>query len=249
MTLRRTLDATRLNEVANHPDVRPWLGGEGPLDLSGMISDPANFAFENDHGGFVLHRLDADLYEAHSLFLPDGRGAGVRALAEEGFRFLFTATDCMEVVTKVPEGNAAAAALARCVGFVEGFRRGAAWQGPSGPLAVSYQSLTFDRWRSRDPMAAERGHWFHDRLETTKANAGSDLVTHPDDAAHDRAAGAAVLMAMAGRGRKAVWTYNRWALFAGYAPIHLVSEAPLVIDVVDAVVQVAGEDMEVLLCR
>ena len=32
--LRRTMDAERLNEIANNADVRPWLGGEGRIDLT-----------------------------------------------------------------------------------------------------------------------------------------------------------------------------------------------------------------------
>jgi hypothetical protein len=56
-------------------------------------------------------------------------------------------------------------------------------------------------------------------------------------------------MALAQNPRKGVWAYNRWAVFAGYLPIALVSDAPVVIDVVDAVVTANGPDMEVLLCR
>lgn len=248
--LNRTMDATRLNEVANHPDVRPCLGGVGPLDLSPILADPANVALANKHGGFVLVRQEVGIYEAHTMFLPESRGRAAIAAAEEGFRYLFTVTDCVEVQTQVPTSNAPAAGLASAVGFQPIFTRDNAWIGADGASEdIVYMSLTFDRWRARDNVIAAVGHDFHERLADAKSAAQSDLVTHPDDDAHDRAAGASMLMAQAGNARKAVWLYNRWARLAGYQSIELISETPAIIDVRDVVVEVKGESMEILLCR
>jgi len=247
-SLRRTLDPDRLNEIANDPAVRPWLGGTGALDLGPVIRNPANVALECETGGYVLENHGAGQYEAHTLFLPEGRPFAYD-LAREGFRYLFSATDCLRVVTKVPAGNIAAASHAKRCGFEPIFSRSAMWPGPDGPEDVSFQALTFDAWKGRDTQVAVEGRWFHDALEAAKIAAGSAREIHEDDEAHDRAVGAAVLMFKAGNPVKAATLYNQWAALAGYAPLTVLSLTPLVIDVVDAVVEVASQNMEVLQCR
>ena len=85
--------------------------------------------------------------------------------------------------------------------------------------------------------------WFHDRLaELTQPG-------HPENEAHNRAVGAAVLMMQAGNPIKAINTYNAWAAFAQYEQIKLISLNPVVIDMHDAVLELDGDDMEILLCR
>lgn len=245
----RTMDAAFLNSVANHPEVFPYLGFQGKageLDLTPILSSPANVALQSAHGGYVLTNLGGGTYEAHSLYLPQGRGGEAHGVAEAGFRYMFAQTDCTKIVTKVPASNRAAAGHARQCGFKPLFERTGAWVDGAD---VSYQALTLEAWMMRDPAALERGHWFHDRLEREKANAGSEAEAHPGDEAHDRAVGAAVLMLMAGNPQKAVWHYNAWAALAGYAPITLLSLNPIVLDVVDAVIEASAQDMEVLLCR
>ncbi len=247
--VKRTFDPRPFNEVANHPAVRPWLGGEGQIDVSAVVSNPANACFITDEGGFIAHKLGDGRYEVHSLFLPEGRGGKALKCARESMAYMFLATDCTELVTKCPDGNGAALGLARIGGFQEQFRREKCWAFNGEMVGVSHQSLTLQRWLIRDEECLKRGQWFHDKLEAAKMAAGSERVVHDDDDAHDRHVGASVGMVLAGNPRKAVWAYNRWAVFAGYAPITLLSEAPPVIDVVDAVVAPNGGDMEVLLCR
>ncbi len=247
--LKRTLDPSALNRVANHPEVRPWLGGEGEVDLTGLVMNPANFAFQGEHGGFIAQKIGEGRYEVHSLFLPSGRGGESLACAAEGMAFMFCATDCSELVTKCPEGNPAALGLARAGGFREQFRRERCWPFNGEMVSVSYQALSLQRWVERDAECLNVGHWFHEKLTSLKSAHGSELPVHDDDDAHDRAVGASVRMVLAGNPRKAVWAYNRWAVFAGYAPITLLSEAPVLIDVVDAIVSPCGADMEIVLCR
>ena len=56
-------------------------------------------------------------------------------------------------------------------------------------------------------------------------------------------------MIFAGQVDKAIILYNRWARFAMYAQIRLVSRDPLIIDQHDALILVQGQDFEVLKCR
>ena len=159
---------------------------------------------------------------------------------------MFIETDCLEIVTKVPQSNPAADFMARKCGFRPIFERDRAWQDGS---AIRYFLLAFDDWRAQDNTLDSEGHAFHDIIEAAKRAKGSELPIHPDDDAHDRAAGAAVLMAKAGNPRKAVWAYNRWATLAGYQTVELLSEAPPVIDIQDAVLGLKDGQLEVLQCR
>lgn len=231
--IRRTLDPAFLNEVANHPEVRPWLQGDGPIDLGPIVASPANIAIQAEHGGWVLQCLSPGVYEVHSMFLPEGRGANVKRALAEALDYVFSATDCLKLVTRLPEGNVPATALGRIAGFRP-------WFGDRHRIEV-------EDWAQSSAACREAGEWFHERLEAAKEARGSALEVHDDDPSHDHAVGAAVLMCRAGNAAKAVWHYNAWAAAAGYAPVTLVSLNPMVIDVVDAVLE--GPEMEVLLCR
>lgn len=248
--LRRTRDAAHVNRILNHPEVRPGLGGAGDLDAAGLLEQPSTVALFSDLGGFIATPLDADLYEIHTQFLPEGRDAALVQTTLQALRWLFTHTPAMQIVTKCPADNPGALGLARAIGGTVLFERNEAWPRPDGSAgAVTYMGLGFDAWKRRDPEIASWGRRFHANLEAAKLAAGSDLATHPDDDAHDRAVGSAYLMMLAGNARKGVWTYNRWAALAGYQTIEILSEAPLMIDVRDAVVGLENGQMEVLQCR
>jgi hypothetical protein len=248
--VRRTLDAARLNAVANHPEVRPWLGGRGPLSLDALAADPGNYALEAEHGGWVFVRHEPGVYELHTLFLPAGRGRACLAAWREAERFMWTATDAREIVTRVPAHNAGAFMAARICGFRERFTRAAAFVTDAGEtVGVDYLGRAIDDWWPADAAALAAGEVFHAQLECAKARADSALPDHPADEAHDRAAGAACLMIAARNPRKGAWFYNRWARLAGYPPIAILTETPLTIDVGAGVIaQVTHDEMEVIRC-
>lgn len=249
--VRRTLDPTFLNTVANHPEVRPWIGGEGPIDLTADLANAANFALQAQEGGWVFLRHEPGTYELHTLFLRRGRGRRCLEAWREASTYMFCATDCREIVTKVPANNLGAAFAAQKCGFVERFKRADAFVDPEGKThQVSYQALDIDAWVGRANHLDNVGHWFHAGMEKALKEAASTLPAHPDDPNHERAVGAAITMIRARSHRKAVWFYNRWARLAGYPLIALVTETPLVIDVGSGVVvEASGENMEVILCR
>lgn len=250
MMLKRTMDAAFLNAIANSPEVRPSLGGQGPLDLGPVLANVNNVGMVNEHGGFVGIKLDAGLYECHSIFTPEGRGAQVLEATREGLRYLFAATDCIEVQTKCPKSNPAALGLARAAGFSKLFERENAWTSEGAErCGVDYFAITFAKWRERDTVVASKGIWFHTRLEELTAAIGKTIPVHEDDPAHNRAVGAAVLMLEAGNPVKGINLYNRWGAFTGYPAAKLISISPPIIDMNEAVVAVSNGDMEVLQCR
>lgn len=244
--IKRTFDGEFLTRVANIEAVRPLLGGEGPIDLKPAVADPRNVVLQSGRGGFMFMPLYEGVYEVHSIFLPSMNGMRVAADMKQAREYMFVRTDCQELLTKVPETNKGAGWLADQAGFQEIDRRADAWPGGA---AVSYRKLTLDTWVASCSTVAEQGRGFHGLLESAKKASGSELPTHPDDEAHDRAVGATVLMIKAGNTIKGVNHFNKWAIFHGYRQIELLSEQPVIVDAGDAILGLSDGQMEVLQCR
>jgi hypothetical protein len=248
LDIRRTLDATRLNVVANDPVVRPHLlvAGEGPLDLAALVGDPRNYCFETEAGGFLGVALGYGRYEVHSLFVPT-RSPRLTVLAmRAASEYMFTRTDCTELVTKVPEGNRRAGQLAALAHFETRFETTVV---PGATTRARYLVLPIDTWAVHGCGLVQYGEWFHQSLEAAKEASQSQQPAHPDDPLHDQMVGATVLMIYGGQVEKAIGFYNRWARWAGYTPILVVSIAPPVFDIGDAIIEARLNDMEVLVCR
>lgn len=79
------------------------------------------------------------------------------------------------------------------------------------------------------------GKWFHDRLEAERRALGINIAPHADDPEHNRAVGAALMLAYTGRVSEAVEFYNRWAVACSYVPMRVVSMQPLMVDIGDGV--------------
>lgn len=242
--IKRTMDAAHLNSIANHPSVRPFIGGEGPIDLTGILANPANYGLVTEGGGWLLQPLMGGAYELHTMVLAEARGKPFFAAAREAMRWMFSRTDALEILTKCPDDNPGARMAATLMGFRERFHRDDAW---APGVGISYQVFTLDDFWTRDRMCLTEGRAFHEALEAAKTASGSTLPAHPDDEAHDRAVGCAVLMIRAGQIDKGIGHYNRWSAFAGYAQIARVG--PSTIDVFDAVLEIADGAMDVLLVR
>jgi hypothetical protein len=239
----RTFDASLFNAVCNHPDVRPWLGGEGEIDVTSSVSNPQNYALWFDHGGFILHAGPGSSFEVHSQFTPEGRKHSSQAM-RAGMDYMFTRTPAVQLTTFLPDNNPAAKMLALKGGFRDWFRRE---QHPCGPGMQA--RLDIDDWICRTADLEADGERFHDTLETAKKDRGSELPVHPHDPIHERYVGAAYRMYSRGQARKATSLYNRWAANSGYALIQLLSEEPVTVDVVDAVCRLREDEMEVVECR
>jgi hypothetical protein len=241
--IQRTMNATLFNAVCNHPGVRPWLGGEGPIDTAPMLGNPGNYGLFGEGGGFILVAGPAASFEVHSQFVPEGRKHSFEAM-RAGMDYMFTRTNALQLTTFLPDNNPAARGLALKGGFKEWFRR------QNHPIGPGVQArIDVDEWIAGTPDLEADGERFHHALEQAKADAGSSLPTHEDDPIHERYVGAAFRMFGRGQAQKAQAIYNRWAGNAGYAQIRLISESPPVVDAVDAIVTLADGDIQVLQCR
>lgn len=251
LSVIRQTDATQINAVANHRDILPFVAGVADaIDLGEALSNRDNVLLMADEtGGQFYIKSEPGVYEVHTLFLPEARGKHVIDVVTDAVHYMFTRTDCVEIVTRVPDGNVAAAALTRRFGGNFLFHMSNAWPSPSGNVGAGFYMHGYRDWIRRASYLSVTGHDFHDQLETAKIASGSDLPIHDDDDCHDRYVGAACEMIAAGQPDKGVAVYNQWARLAGYQEISIVSRNPTVIDIHDALIAARGDSMEVLLCR
>lgn len=246
--IERTFDAAWFNELCNRPEVRPGLGGQGPIDVAALIENPANYALRTKHGGFMLINYGAGFYGVHTQFAAEGRGRHAIEAMLAGLDYMFCRTDCMRIHSHCPDNNPAALALAKAGGARLWFRREIEPQlGPG--QTVSWD--VFD-WPNDTPGLEAEGREFHEVCEAAMQDLG--LPEHPHDAVHDRYVGAAVRMCRNGHARKGIALYNQYAAAAGYTPVTLLNDSPTVVDcgepgVLDMALALNGDNMEVVRCR
>lgn len=250
--MERTFNAKYVNEVINHPSVWPFVaqGAAGALDVTSVVANQANVTLTCEGGALVFVCHEPGVYEVHTQFLEDFRGAYALERTEEALDFMFTRTDAMELQSKVPANNAPARGLVRAIHGRKDFSREKAWLTSEEVLVdVDYYTLDFPTWRRTARNLAEEGEKFHLELERQKAALGLPNDAHAHDEAHDRAVGAAGLMMTRGQVVKGITLYNRWARFAGYAEIRLINVNPMLLDIQNCYLWLKGDTFEVMPCQ
>lgn len=246
--LERLFDAQRLNVVINQPDVQRWVKGYmlPPLDFSAMAANPANVLLMGEHGGMFFTPVVPGIYECHTQVMKQGRGEWAHHMVRACLMLMFTRTDCMEIVTKVPQGNIGARVMTKLCGFKSEFVQQKGWVVDLDPVRAEWFSLSVQEWMRSAPGLAERGAWFHDRLAIEMKKVGKTEENHPHDPVHDQYVGGAVEFAIGGQHGKMELLYNRWAAMAGYLPIQVNNPHPLIVNIGSGVIRFDGEDFCVL---
>ena len=246
----RSFDTIKANTLANHSAIRPFVGppSETPLDVSLIVKNPDNYFLLGEFGGVIFVHLQTGIYHAHTNITPEGRGPWGLSMVQESLKWMFCHTGAVEIMTHVPKGNYAARALAKAIGGVYEFTNRSIWIDNGQPISADIFRLTIQDWAMRAPGLAERGQWFHTRLESEFAKLGIAEEAHDDDETHDRYVGMACEMILGGQPQKGVIMYNRWAAMADYQQVMLLSQNPLAIDIRNSIVRVTpdGKDFYVL---
>jgi hypothetical protein len=243
--IARATDATFINAVVNHPAVRPFVHGpDGPLDLTAVVKNPNHLVLTGAHGGMVMVQHVPGVFELHTQILPEGRGAWALQMAQECVDWLFCKTNATEVFTRVPKGNVPAMALSRACGAKPEERVRQSLGGEV--IEVEILGGRIQDWIKIAPGLVERGQLFHERLKQRAAEAGVAVSNHPEDPWHDRHVGAAAGMMLGGQPIKGALVFNRWAAMALAPPMRIVSLTPLILDITDCCLEVAGDDFTVI---
>lgn len=82
-------DAAFVNHFANHPEIRPGVGGvaHGEIDLSSAVREPNVFLF-GEHGGICWLWSAPDTFEAHTMITKAGRGGWALDAAKQAIRHM-----------------------------------------------------------------------------------------------------------------------------------------------------------------
>lgn len=215
-------DARFLNELFNHPEVRPWVAdmGEGVLDLTPVVQN--HVALTGEYGATCYFRVMEGIWSVHTAILPEGRGEWAKRFAAESVGTMFTASDATEILTRVPQGHIAAKALTLATGFRLQFETPPECKFLGRMVPASIYSLTIQDWWLRSEGTEEQGAQFHAWM-----NAQLNGQPHENDPAHNKVIGVSLEMLKRGRHRKAVAFFNRWAMAVHHAPITLINEKPV----------------------
>lgn len=249
--ITRRFDATEINAILNHPSVFPMvsLPGIERFDLTPLLQDPRNVCLMADGGGIIFCWHEPGIYEVHTSFLETHRGRNALKASLAAYRWMFTHTDCMTLLTRVPSNNPSAENFCKIVGATREFERKAAWPTNEGRVDISFWSLRYDDWVRKTPSLKKSGHLFHGRLTEEYKRLGRIEEIHPEEDCHDLHVGACAEMIYGGQMDKAVILYNRWARFSCYGLISLIAHNPPMIDIGEAVLQITDKNFKVILCR
>lgn len=139
-------DSEFINSVVNTPGVVEWIKGplETPIDLSPLVDNKDNYLLVADTGGFLfVKKGQLPLYEVHTQFLPGSQK--VLEKAKDAAFYMFTKTDCIEIMTCVPSLNVAARRLTKQMQFEYVGQKGE-WPINGVNYPLDYYTLTIKRW-------------------------------------------------------------------------------------------------------
>ena len=240
----RTFDATALNRIANDETVKSDILSVEDLDFQQVLDNPLNFCLMTDKqdGGYLLYNKGDGRYEVHTMSLPSARGRPMYRAMLDGFRFMFTETDCLEITTFLPDSNLKAIEWAKVAGFQDHFRsRSNYLQYKGQDVSGMFGLLTWEHWATKSKSLEAEGAAFHKLLEDAQGH-----LDHPHDSVHDRVVGATILGIKAGNSTKAINLYNRWARTAGYEQSAVITLHPLLVNIKSSILQLFGQEIKVM---
>lgn len=241
-------DSTHINYLLNHPSIYDQIRGPytEPMDMTQILSDSRNVVLTFDKGGIVFLYLQPGIYEAHTAFLPEGRGRNSIRWTKDVIDWMFINTDACEIVTRCPEHKPETSSFAKLVGLSFEFTTIPLWPTEDGNKCMDVYSLKIEDWIKKSDSMVKAGDKFHHDLHDQYDKLGYKMDVHEEDESHDRYAGACVSMVLAGKVDKGINFYNRWSMLSGYARIGIESREPLIIDIVESKILVKQNSFEVL---
>lgn len=250
VTVEVCRDADLLDAILHHPEVgertrhdempplaemtlKPLIeGGQGAIALLARVKGEAA-------GFWLVLAKGAGVFEVHTNFLPQYRGAKALLASRLALDWMFLNTPALRLTSFVPGCMPEVAKYQAWNGFKTDFVRAAAWPNGGKRHDVSHVSLTLAEWaRTAWPRYADEGKAFHQELFSHV-----DDGHHEDDDNHNGMVGIAGKMLLAGFGHKAQALFNEWAAQSGYEPFHYLGPRRgwQIIDIVTSILAVRQE--------
>jgi len=224
LNVERADNATRINEIVNHPAVVCGFTGQtGQVDCSLKVMAPENHWFVGDGGVAVFSYTIDRIYRAGIAVLPKYRGKWARLFAAACVHKMFAETPAVEIYASCPASNPSTRRLAVDLGWTYEL---------TAEDAVPAHVFRIDilDWILVAPGLAERGRWFMEKMQKEYARHGSTGFDPTVDDRHARHIGAFCELLFAGRGATAVAIYNnRFVHFSGYYPIEVMETDPVIV--------------------
>lgn len=245
--IKREIDATRINEILNDPSVRPWVDDkEGPLDIQFQLNNLLNILLMGEHGGILFLYVMPGVYEAHTQVLPSGRGKWTDELTHACIHWMFSKSDCYELITRVPKPHIRARTAAVRSGGKYEFTRpdGCLFRGSVVPVDIF--TIRIQDWCISGSFLEPIGEWFHQRLNQEALKSGIKDSPHENDTNHNKVVGACFAMFEGGQVMKAINIYNRWAIIARHPTISLISSNPPTIKMDIGILRMNNNDIELI---
>lgn len=229
--IERTFDAARFNAIVNDPSVKPFVAqDERYIDASAQIADERNVCLIGEHGAFLCIKYYNGCYEFHMQVVAAGRGRWAKLFSEAGAQYMFTATDCTELLTQIPHEHTSAVRLAGDSGFRETiFNPPSCWWNGSLRESTVF-SLTIQEWST----------FSMPDLQTI-----GRLLIDSDNDEHCQVLGTCAEMIRLGQEVKGIVWYNRYAYACKKSPMVPESMSPLVVRFGDRVLRFDGEAVKV----
>jgi hypothetical protein len=247
VTVELCRDADVLDAILHHPDVGERTRHDEMPPLAEMTLKP--LLETNPSASAVLARVrgvpagawlvlakGAGVFEIHTNFLPQYRGAKALLASRLCLEYLFLQTPVTRLVSFCPDCLPEAWSYAQACGFKRDYVRAAAWPKGGKRHDVAHVSLTVEEWaRSAWPRFTEQGKDFHQKLFNQV-----DEGHHEDDDNHNGMVGLAAEMLLSGFGHKAQAFFNEWAAQAGYMPCLYIGQRRgwQLVDIVTSIVAV-----------
>lgn len=232
MQIERHTNADWLNTIVNDPVVRQDVAdlGEGTLDLTEAVKDDKNILLSGKYGACLFFWIMSCVYEVHTQILPSGRGVWAKEFVQACGEWMFTKTDALEVITRVPHGHIGAKALTIAAGGKYEFTREDHCKFRGEHVPVDIYSCRLQDWMPKAPNMQEIGQQFHDHLHAEAKRIGVEEKPHENDENHNQYVGACIKMFQGGQKHKAVIFYNRWATASRHDTVAFIAadETPVI---------------------
>lgn len=108
-------DVPQLTAIINHESIRPYIGGDGPIDPTELVADERNVWLFDDGGGQFFHWGSPGVFEAHSFYLVRGKEALERG--REAIQRMFDEYGAVLICRATPLQNKPARWFNRKLGF------------------------------------------------------------------------------------------------------------------------------------